>query len=182
MTIRSQFDRLAALFCALPVPHEVRLAGVMAGVLTLLGVIPLTAQAAGLPLVISATIDYTHNTLTITGQNFGGVPVVTRTCRSSGRAGYLGSAGSAGRLTDTVGGNRTVSVGGNDSVNISASSTTTAGGAVVVKAGSSIALQAGGSIVQLNADGSITVQAAGNLLLEAGGTGTLKRTQVLTSP
>jgi hypothetical protein len=37
----------------------------------------LPAQAAGLPLVISATIDYTHNTLTITGQNFGGYPAVT---------------------------------------------------------------------------------------------------------
>lgn len=35
------------------------------------------AQASGLPLVISATVDYTHNTLTISGQNFGSSPAVT---------------------------------------------------------------------------------------------------------
>jgi hypothetical protein len=35
------------------------------------------AQAAGLPIVISATVDYTHGTLTITGQNFGSSPTVT---------------------------------------------------------------------------------------------------------
>jgi Protein of unknown function (DUF1566)/Collagen triple helix repeat (20 copies) len=35
------------------------------------------AQAGGLPLVISATVDYTHNTLTISGQNFGTVSAVT---------------------------------------------------------------------------------------------------------
>lgn len=35
------------------------------------------AQAAGLPFVTSATVDYTHATLTISGQNFGGNPVVT---------------------------------------------------------------------------------------------------------
>jgi Protein of unknown function (DUF1566)/Collagen triple helix repeat (20 copies)/IPT/TIG domain len=35
------------------------------------------AYAAGLPLVISATVDYTHTTLTVTGQNFGSHPVVT---------------------------------------------------------------------------------------------------------
>lgn len=34
-------------------------------------------QAAGLPLVISATVSYTQNTLTITGQNFGSNPTVT---------------------------------------------------------------------------------------------------------
>jgi hypothetical protein len=35
------------------------------------------AQAAGLPLITSATVDYTHSTLTITGQNFGSNPAVT---------------------------------------------------------------------------------------------------------
>src|SRR6201999_1599276 len=35
------------------------------------------AHAVGLPLVISATVDYTHNTLTISGQNFGSSPSVT---------------------------------------------------------------------------------------------------------
>jgi hypothetical protein len=35
------------------------------------------AQAAGLPVVISATVDYTHKTVTITGQNFGSSPTVT---------------------------------------------------------------------------------------------------------
>jgi hypothetical protein len=43
----------------------------------LLGLISSGAQAAGLPLVISATVDYTHNTLTISGQNFGSSPAVT---------------------------------------------------------------------------------------------------------
>jgi Phage Tail Collar Domain/Collagen triple helix repeat (20 copies) len=35
------------------------------------------AQAAGFPLVISAAVNYTQNTLTITGQNFGSNPSVT---------------------------------------------------------------------------------------------------------
>jgi hypothetical protein len=34
-------------------------------------------HAAGLPVVISATVNYSQNTLTITGQNFGGSPTVT---------------------------------------------------------------------------------------------------------
>ncbi len=34
------------------------------------------AQAAGLPLVISATVDYAHGTLTVSGQNFGINPTV----------------------------------------------------------------------------------------------------------
>jgi Protein of unknown function (DUF1566)/Collagen triple helix repeat (20 copies) len=38
---------------------------------------PDRAPAAGLPVVISATVDYMHNTLTISGQNFGGLPTVT---------------------------------------------------------------------------------------------------------
>jgi hypothetical protein len=49
----------------------------MAGAIALLGMISSPAQAAGLPLVISATVDYTHNTLTITGQNFGAYPSIT---------------------------------------------------------------------------------------------------------
>jgi hypothetical protein len=35
------------------------------------------SRAIGLPLVISATVDYTRNTLTISGQNFGSNPAVT---------------------------------------------------------------------------------------------------------
>jgi Protein of unknown function (DUF1566)/Collagen triple helix repeat (20 copies)/IPT/TIG domain len=46
-------------------------------VIVLSGILPARAPAAGLPIVISATVDYTHTTLTITGQNFGGNPVVT---------------------------------------------------------------------------------------------------------
>jgi hypothetical protein len=34
------------------------------------------AQAAGLPIVISATVDYTHKTVTISGENFGSSPTV----------------------------------------------------------------------------------------------------------
>jgi hypothetical protein len=34
------------------------------------------AHAAGLPLIISATVNYSQNTLTITGQNFGSSPSV----------------------------------------------------------------------------------------------------------
>ena len=36
-----------------------------------LGLAAPKAQAAGLPVIISAAVDYTHNTVTITGQNFG---------------------------------------------------------------------------------------------------------------
>jgi hypothetical protein len=43
----------------------------------LLGVLSSGSEAAGLPLVISATVDYAHNTLTISGQNFGISPAVT---------------------------------------------------------------------------------------------------------
>jgi hypothetical protein len=43
----------------------------------LLGMFSISSQAAGLPLVISATVDYSHNTLTISGQNFGSNPAVT---------------------------------------------------------------------------------------------------------
>jgi hypothetical protein len=43
----------------------------------LLGLLSFGSRAAGLPLVISATVDYSHNTLTISGQNFGSNPSVT---------------------------------------------------------------------------------------------------------
>jgi Protein of unknown function (DUF1566)/Collagen triple helix repeat (20 copies) len=69
MTIRILF--------ALPASGRVRLAVVIAGVITLLGIASSPAQAAGLPLVISATVDYAHNTLTLSGQNFGNNPTVT---------------------------------------------------------------------------------------------------------
>jgi Protein of unknown function (DUF1566)/Collagen triple helix repeat (20 copies) len=39
--------------------------------------LPAQASAAGLPLVISATVNYSTGTLTISGQNFGKDPVVT---------------------------------------------------------------------------------------------------------
>jgi hypothetical protein len=45
--------------------------------LVLAGVVTPRAQAAGLPVVISATVDYAHKTVTITGQNFGSSPTVT---------------------------------------------------------------------------------------------------------
>jgi hypothetical protein len=47
------------------------------GMTALLGLFSSGSQAGGLPLVISATVDYTHNTLTINGQNFGSSPNVT---------------------------------------------------------------------------------------------------------
>jgi hypothetical protein len=47
------------------------------GLTTVLGLLTSMAQAAGLPLVISATVDHSRNTLTISGQNFGSNPLVT---------------------------------------------------------------------------------------------------------
>jgi Protein of unknown function (DUF1566)/Collagen triple helix repeat (20 copies) len=47
------------------------------GVFLMLELVSHASQAIGLPLVISATVDYTHSTLTISGQNFGGSPSVT---------------------------------------------------------------------------------------------------------
>ena len=38
---------------------------------------PAVTQAAGLPLIGSTTVDYTRNTLTVNGLNFGSSPVVT---------------------------------------------------------------------------------------------------------
>ena len=43
----------------------------------LLDLLSPATRAAGLPLVISATVDYSHNTLTVNGQNFGSNPAVT---------------------------------------------------------------------------------------------------------
>jgi hypothetical protein len=42
-----------------------------------ISLVPPVARASGLPLVINATVDYNHGTLTIGGQNFGSNPVVT---------------------------------------------------------------------------------------------------------
>jgi hypothetical protein len=47
------------------------------GVIGSLGLVALPAQAVGLPLVISATVNYSQKTLTISGQNFGSSPHVT---------------------------------------------------------------------------------------------------------
>src|ERR1700760_4986081 len=49
----------------------------IAALIALVGFDSLPAHALGLPVVISATVDYTHNTLTISGQNFGSSPSVT---------------------------------------------------------------------------------------------------------
>jgi len=46
------------------------------GLIALLQVLTSAAHALGLPLIISATVDYTHNSLTINGQNFGAAPIV----------------------------------------------------------------------------------------------------------
>jgi hypothetical protein len=56
---------------------ESRFAHALAAAITLFGVASSPGRAAGLPLIISATVDYTHNTLTISGQNFGSYPNVT---------------------------------------------------------------------------------------------------------
>ena len=45
--------------------------------ITSLGMVSPPAWAAGLPLVISANVNYTRNTLTISGRNFGSSPIVT---------------------------------------------------------------------------------------------------------
>jgi hypothetical protein len=47
------------------------------GVFASLGLAVGAAQAAGLPLIVSAMVDYSHNTLLINGQNFGSNPLVT---------------------------------------------------------------------------------------------------------
>jgi hypothetical protein len=53
-----------------------KISALLLGILVLTGLVTPNAQAAGLPIVISATVDYAHNTLTITGQNFGSSPTV----------------------------------------------------------------------------------------------------------
>lgn len=77
MTIQILRARLRAALCARHISYRMSLAGAIAGVVISLGVISPAAQAAGLPLVISATVDYTQSTLTINGQNFGSTPAVT---------------------------------------------------------------------------------------------------------
>jgi hypothetical protein len=47
-----------------------RFVAFVTAVIASIGQISSPAQAAGLPLVVSATVNYTPNTLTITGQNF----------------------------------------------------------------------------------------------------------------
>jgi hypothetical protein len=54
-----------------------RLIDLIAAVIVLLGLVSSPAQAAGLPLIISATVDYNQGTLTINGLNFGSSPAVT---------------------------------------------------------------------------------------------------------
>ena len=55
-----------------------RIFAIILSALGLLGFAPPAARAAGLPIVVSATVDYTHKTsMTITGQNFGSNPAVT---------------------------------------------------------------------------------------------------------
>jgi hypothetical protein len=61
------------------------------GVFFVLAIYSATAPAAGLPLVISATVDYTHNTLTISGQNFGASPTVTLDALAFGTQSSSGS-------------------------------------------------------------------------------------------
>jgi Protein of unknown function (DUF1566)/Collagen triple helix repeat (20 copies)/IPT/TIG domain len=54
-----------------------RFLGFFVSLIASLGVVSAPAQAAGLPLVVSAAVNYTNGTLTITGQNFGSSPSVT---------------------------------------------------------------------------------------------------------
>jgi hypothetical protein len=61
----------------MPVLDTRRLACAIGVVLVSLGLWASPARAAGLPLILSATVDYTHGTLKVSGQNFGGSPLVT---------------------------------------------------------------------------------------------------------
>ena len=54
-----------------------RFATFVLGTLLGLGLLPQPAAAAGVPLIVSTTVDYTNKTLTINGHNFGSNPVVT---------------------------------------------------------------------------------------------------------
>jgi hypothetical protein len=51
--------------------------GFFAAAIALMGVLTAPAKAEGLPLVVSATVDYNHKTLTISGKHFGKSPIVT---------------------------------------------------------------------------------------------------------
>jgi hypothetical protein len=54
-----------------------RILALFLSTLVLFGLLAPGARAAGLPVIISATVDYLHKTVTITGQNFGSSPTVT---------------------------------------------------------------------------------------------------------
>jgi hypothetical protein len=51
--------------------------GMLLSIFVLTGLAGPAARAAGLPVITSAIVDYTHKTVTITGQNFGSSPTVT---------------------------------------------------------------------------------------------------------
>ena len=55
----------------------IRILALLLSTLVLAGLAAPSAQAAGLPVIISATVDYTQKTVTISGQNFGSSPTVT---------------------------------------------------------------------------------------------------------
>jgi hypothetical protein len=54
-----------------------KLFGLAAMAIALMGAMNAPANAQSLPLVVSATVDYNHRTLTISGKNFGKAPLVT---------------------------------------------------------------------------------------------------------
>ena len=54
-----------------------RIFALLLSTLGLVGVLPLESRAAGLPQIISVTVNYSQKTLTITGQNFGSRPTIT---------------------------------------------------------------------------------------------------------
>jgi len=58
-------------------PTMNRFFSVVAVGIALMGALSSPAQSAGLPLIVSATVDYTHKTLVISGKNFGSAPMVT---------------------------------------------------------------------------------------------------------
>jgi hypothetical protein len=76
MTISILLVQMGATSFTRSVINRTRVALVAAGAMALLGLMSSPAQAAGLPLVISATVDYTHGTLTVSGQNFGSSALV----------------------------------------------------------------------------------------------------------
>jgi hypothetical protein len=53
-----------------------RFLGILLCTLGFVGLMPSQAHAAGVPLVLSATVNYSKGTLTVIGQNFGSSPVV----------------------------------------------------------------------------------------------------------